>query len=186
MPRSHSPTITSGRFRGRRLEVPGGQITRPTRSLVRSALFDMMGPAIVGANVLDLYSGSGALGLEALSRGARKVSFVENHRRVLGVLKGNIASCGVEPEEMALVPMDATRWEPVGDDPIDVVQADPPFALVDALPPALERPGVLAEDAILIFHAPAERAIVDVGPGWVLDRTRHYGRSAVHLFYRED
>jgi len=184
MARSNSPTITSGRFRGRRLVVPAGQITRPTRSLVRQALFDMMGPAIMGANVLDLYSGSGALGLEALSRGADHVIFVERHRRALAALKANLATCGPESDEYTLVAMDATQWQPAGDQAIDVVQADPPFALVDTLPEALEQPGVLADDALLVFHAPAERAAVDVGPGWILDRTRSYGRSAVHLFFR--
>ena len=184
MAHSNSPTITSGRFRGRRLVVPAGQITRPTRSLVRQALFDMMGPAIVGAHVLDLYSGSGALGLEALSRGASHVIFVERHRRALAALKANIATCGPDRGEYSMLAMDATQWQPAADQPIDVVQADPPFALTDTLPEALEQPGVLAEDALLIFHAPAERAAVDVGPGWALNRTRSYGRSSVHLFFR--
>ncbi len=184
MARSNSPTITSGRFRGRRLVVPTGQITRPTRSLVRQALFDMMGPAIVGARVLDLYSGSGALGLEALSRGADHVTFVERHRRALAALKTNIATCGPDRGDYALLAMDAIQWQPAGDQPIDVVQADPPFALIHTLPEALEQRGVLADDALLVFHAPAERAAVDVGPGWILDRTRSYGRSSVHVFFR--
>lgn len=184
MARLHSPTITSGRFRGRRLTVPAGQITRPTRSLVRQALFDMVGPRIVGAHVLDLYSGSGALGLEALSRGARRVVFVESHPRALAALRANIAGCGAEDHEATLITVDALRWEPVGEVPYDVVQADPPFAKTDALPVALEQPGVLAEEALLTYHAPAERAQVDVGPGWSVDRTRRYGRSAIHLFFR--
>jgi 16S rRNA (guanine966-N2)-methyltransferase len=183
---SHSPTITSGRFRGRRLTVPKGQITRPTRSLVRQALFDMVGPSIVGANVLDLYSGSGALGLEALSRGARHVVFVERHPRALAALRANIASCGAGDDEVTLLNVDVARWEPVGELPFDLVQADPPFAMLSALPPALEQPGVLTEEATLAYHAPAERITVDVGPGWVSYRDRRYGRSSVHLFIRAD
>lgn len=186
MAHSHSPIITSGRFRGRRLSVPKGLITRPTRSLVRQALFDMVGPSIVGANVLDLYSGSGALGLEALSRGARHVVFVENHPRALAALRANIASCGVNDEEFTLLAMDVARWEPVGELPYDLVQADPPFAMVSALPEALERPGVLADGALLAFHAPAGRPTVDSGPGWVSYRDRRYGRSAVHLLIRSN
>ena len=85
--------ITAGRFRGRRLEVPRG--VRPTTEIARKAVFDILGGAVVGARVLDACAGSGAYGLEALSRGAAHVTFVEKERKRREILEENIASLGV-------------------------------------------------------------------------------------------
>jgi 16S rRNA (guanine966-N2)-methyltransferase len=85
--------ITAGRFRGRRLEVPRG--VRPTTEIARKAVFDILGDAIVGARVLDACAGSGAYGLEALSRGAAHATFVERERKPREILEANIASLGV-------------------------------------------------------------------------------------------
>src|ERR1019366_10349563 len=84
--------ITAGSRRGRRLEVPEG--IRPTTELARKAAFDILGEAIAGANVLDACAGSGAYGLEALSRGAERATFVESNRRVLKILERNIEALG--------------------------------------------------------------------------------------------
>lgn len=185
MSTSHAPTIGAGRLRGRRLAVPEGLVTRPTRSLVRQALFNMLGTRVRDAQVLDLYSGSGALGLEALSRGARRVVLVENDRRALVCLRRNLENCRIGPDEARIVTVDARAFRPAGDDgPFSLVQADPPFAQREYLPESLEEPGVLADDALLVLHAPIERPGVAPGPGWRLDRSREYGRSAVHLFLR--
>lgn len=184
MPSPRSPTITSGRFRGRRLSVPEGKLTRPTRSLVRQALFDMLGPAVLEASVLDLYSGSGALGLEALSRGARRVVLVEQHRRALACLRANLEALAPDDDEVRLVPGDARSWRPCGWEPYDLVQADPPFPLVDALPPALGEPGVLAEGALLALHLPSERGPPDLGPAWEPLRDKTHGRSRLLILRR--
>ncbi len=87
--------ITAGRFRGRRLEVPRG--VRPTTEIARKAVFDILGGAVVGARVLDACAGSGAYGLEALSRGAAQATFVERERKPREILERNIASLGVAP-----------------------------------------------------------------------------------------
>jgi len=87
--------IIAGELRGRRIRAPAGRSTRPTREAVREAWFSVLGDRIVGSRVLDLFAGSGALGLEALSRGAARVCFVESNRDVLAVLKGNIETLGV-------------------------------------------------------------------------------------------
>jgi 16S rRNA (guanine966-N2)-methyltransferase len=184
MPDPHAPIISSGLFRGRRLTVPPGRSTRPTRGLVRQALFNMLGDAVEGALVLDLYSGSGALGLEALSRGARRVVSVENDRRALAALRENAARCGVDRAAHRIVATDVLRLPPLGEEPFELVLADPPFSLTTFLPERLEEPGVLAPGAVLAVHAPSERARVRTGPGWVLRRTRIHGRSALHVLDR--
>lgn len=184
MASSHAPTITAGRWKGRRLDVPAGLTTRPTRSLVRQALFNMLGPDVHDTRVLDLYSGSGALGLEALSRGAAAVVFVESDRRALAALRANIARCAPDPGEVILLSQDVRALPAWPGGEVDLVLADPPFPLLDALPEAVKNGLGVATDARLAYHGPSERPAPRVGPAWVLERTRIYGRSAFHLFDR--
>ena len=179
------PTITGGRWRGRRLAVARGLTTRPTRSLVRQALFNMLGPSIVDARVLDLYSGSGALGLEALSRGARQVVFVERHPQALVALRANLKACAPTPDEASLLPVDVLSLGSVPLAEIDLVTADPPFDLRHALPALLADEVLLPPGVRLAYHGPSDRGPPAALPGrWVLDRTRSYGRSSWHLFSR--
>lgn len=185
MPASNRPTISGGRFRGRRLEVPPGRGTRPTRSMVRQALFNMLTSVVEDARVLDLYSGSGALGLEALSRGAAFVRFLENNRAALRALRKNVAACELGPDEAEILALDARAYVAAGGEGYTLVHADPPFVDTDPLPECLEQPGVLAPDAVLAWHAPAERPPAERLAGWTLDRTRIHGRSALHLYRRD-
>jgi len=123
--------IIAGELRGRRIRAPAGRSTRPTREAVREAWFSVLGDRIVDSQVLDLFAGSGALGLEALSRGAARVCFVESNRDVLSVLKGNIETLGVGQRTevraadahrvVAGMTRDAaTDW--------DIALADPPYS----------------------------------------------------------
>ncbi len=144
----------------------------------------MLTSVVPEARVLDLYSGSGALGLEALSRGAAHVRFVEQNRAALACLRRNIAACALGPSEAEILAIDALRYVATGREQYTLVNADPPFVREAPLPECLEQPGVLAPDAVLAWHAPAERAPVPHMAGWVLDRSRTYGRSAIHLYAR--
>lgn len=186
MPSSRSPTVQGGRLRGRKLDVPAGRVTRPTRGMVRAALFDMLGPDVVGCSVLDLYSGSGALGVEALSRGAERVLFVERDRRVLPILRGNLERLGLAEPEATLLALDA-RQLPVGapGQPYDLVQADPPFATAArSLPESLREPGVLADDALLAAHLPTDQPPLVPGPGWKEVARKVHGRSTLVIWSR--
>ncbi len=87
--------IIAGDFKGRVLKVPKSKMVRPTREIVRKAVFDVLGDLVAGKDVLDLFSGSGAFGFEALSRGAKRVSFVENKKVCLRIIKTNISILGV-------------------------------------------------------------------------------------------
>jgi len=125
--------ITGGTWRGRRLDVPDG--IRPTTELVRKAAFDILGDAIRGARVLDACSGSGAYGLEALSRGAAHATFVEADRKVVEVLRGNVERLGASPvssiEATTVVRFSSKgefrRGPGAADAAFDVVFHDPPF-----------------------------------------------------------
>jgi 16S rRNA (guanine966-N2)-methyltransferase len=118
--------VVAGRLGGRRLEAPAGRDTRPTPDRVREALFASLADLVPGATVLDLYAGSGALGIEALSRGADRSVFVESDRRAVAILRGNLATLGLD------APVHATTAErfcaaPSGG-PFDLVLCDPPYA----------------------------------------------------------
>jgi 16S rRNA (guanine966-N2)-methyltransferase len=151
--------IIAGRWRGRRLAGPAGDATRPTADRARQALFDMLmhSPwaegAIRDAHVLDVFAGTGAFGLEALSRGAAFSSFIENGRSALAVLRANIAACHAEAITK-VVPADARK--PPRGEPHGVIFLDPPYGQ-GLVPPAL---GVLNAAG---WIAPAALIIAEVG-----------------------
>jgi 16S rRNA (guanine966-N2)-methyltransferase len=119
--------IIAGRWRGRRIVAPAGRDVRPTTDRVREAWMSMLAPELDGARVVDLFAGSGALGLEALSRGAASVVFVEQGRDALEALRRNVATLGAEPH-VQIVRADAARWaEALAPLAFDLALADPPY-----------------------------------------------------------
>ncbi|MFA4927315.1 MAG: 16S rRNA (guanine(966)-N(2))-methyltransferase RsmD [Patulibacter sp.] len=132
--------IIAGEHRGRRLTAPPGEGTRPTSDRVREALFSILGP-MSGLRVLDLFAGTGALGLEALSRGAEHATFVERDRSALAALRHNIETLRVAADTVHVHPRDATgflRDAAARGDAYDLVLLDPPYRDVDRLAPVLD------------------------------------------------
>jgi 16S rRNA (guanine(966)-N(2))-methyltransferase RsmD len=119
--------IIAGTYRSRVLVAPPGQATRPTSDRLRETLFNVLAPRIEGARFLDLYAGSGAVGLEALSRGAVRVTFVEREARALSVLRGNLERLGVESGFQVAARSVATFLRGKPTDMFDVVYLDPPW-----------------------------------------------------------
>ncbi|SDG75077.1 16S rRNA (guanine(966)-N(2))-methyltransferase RsmD [Klenkia brasiliensis] len=151
--------IIAGAAGGRRLKVPTSGV-RPTGDRAREGLFNSLGSLLdlEGARVLDLYAGSGALGLEALSRGAADVVLVENGPRVLPVLRANIAAVGLPGASVVGGSVPAVLAHPAAA-PFDLVLADPPYAVtpeaVLGVLDALVTHGWLAPDAVLVVERPA-------------------------------
>jgi len=167
--------IIAGEFKGRRLRTPTGRAVRPTGDRVRESWFSILQQAIPDARVLDLFAGSGALGFEALSRGAVAVDFVETHRDSLTALKANIEALKVE-ERVTIHRIDALRFaERLPPNAYDVAFADPPYA-TDA-----------AARLLALFRAtPFARALsIEHAADLVLagDDTRRYGDSAITFGY---
>jgi len=122
------PRIIAGKHRGRRLEVPSGLAVRPTAERLREALFSILQqlePPLAGARFVDLFAGSGAVGLEALSRGAARLTAVENDRAAAAALRRNVEKLG-ESGRVKIVVGDATRL-PRATEPADLVYLDPPY-----------------------------------------------------------
>jgi 16S rRNA (guanine966-N2)-methyltransferase len=123
--------VIGGRDRGRRLRAPRGLETRPTADRVRVTLFDVIGPAIAGARVLDLYAGTGAVGIEALSRGAARGVVVERAPAALAALRANLAALGATRGEARVVAGDAlATLRDLGEQEgrFDLIFLDPPYA----------------------------------------------------------
>jgi 16S rRNA (guanine966-N2)-methyltransferase len=181
--------VIAGRFGRRKLEAPAGNATRPTADRVREALFSMLGD-ISRARVLDLYAGSGALGIEALSRGAEHATFVEARASAITTLRKNLSALDLRSEATVL-PLRVERAERSVREhgPYDLVFADPPW---DDLPEAAERVfrllahGVLAPEArVLVEHPARARAALTPGSGFAEVECRAWGDTQVSLFVHE-
>jgi 16S rRNA (guanine966-N2)-methyltransferase len=183
--------VTSGAFRGRTLLAPPGRTTRPTADRVRQAMFNLLRHGLFfdggergfldGVAVLDVFAGSGALGLEALSNGADFVSFVENARAPLAALRENAAKLGVETR-CAILAVDAAK-PPPPTRAHGLVFLDPPYGkgLGQAAIAALSARGWFAAGAVLVLEE-AEGFVTSPLPGCeALDR-RSYGETEVHLW----
>jgi 16S rRNA (guanine966-N2)-methyltransferase len=176
--------VIAGEAGGRRLAVPDGRDTRPTSDRAREGLFatitSIAGP-LDGARVLDLYAGSGAVGLEALSRGAGHVLLVEQGARAVRVIKENIEAIGLPGAVLVADRVERALARGPDGDRYDIVFADPPYALADA---AVERVlsllaegGWLAPGALVIVERATRSGPVSWPDGFTPDRDRRYGEA---------
>ena len=167
--------VVSGAAKGRRLASPAGEATRPTPNRVREAVFNSLYSldAIEGARVLDLYAGTGALGIEALSRGAAEAVFVESDPSVAAVLRSNLETTGLADRAAVMVTDADTALAGLAREGrrFDLALIDPPYAF-DAWPDLLSR--VPAEFVVV----ESDRA-VDVGPRFAIHHRRRHGGTVV-------
>jgi 16S rRNA (guanine966-N2)-methyltransferase len=167
--------VVAGELRGRRIEAPRGPAVRPTADRVREALFSILGD-ISGARVLDLYCGTGALGIEAVSRGAASAELVDTR---ISTARRNVSGMDLE-DRCTIVRSDALRYLRRGHSRFDLVFCDPPYKLADRLAPDLEAfiPPRLAEDGRLIVES-AARAPLELGLPLVVER--RYGDTMIRV-----
>lgn len=178
--------IIGGRHRGRRLHFSPGRGLRPTPDRVRETLFNWLQGEIRGARCLDLFAGSGALGLEALSRGAGGLCAVEQNRPVAQRLRDNIAVLA-EDSVAEVRQADALRLlRTAPDTPFDIVFVDPPFAdgLLPSICRLLEENGWLAATAWIYLEQDANQDWPSMPAGWILHREGGAGQSAHRLLRR--
>jgi 16S rRNA (guanine(966)-N(2))-methyltransferase RsmD len=171
--------IVAGTRGGRRIDTPPGRSTRPTTDRVREALFSILGPAVVeGARVLDLFAGSGALGIEALSRGAASATFVERDARAVAVIERNLESLGLAGEVHR---RDAFTWLRAGAAAYDVVFADPPYSSAGRTAGRLSEllPAVLLETSLTVTESDKRDPLMLTMP-LVDERTYGDTRIAIH------
>ncbi|WP_411705326.1 16S rRNA (guanine(966)-N(2))-methyltransferase [Edaphovirga cremea] len=176
--------IIGGQWRGRKLPVPHSPGLRPTTDRVRETLFNWLAPIIQGARCLDCFAGSGALGLEALSRYAGSATLLEFERPVAQQLQKNLAL--LQPNKGEIITTNTLNWLAKAGTPYNVVFLDPPFrkGMLEESMRLLEQYGWLADDAWIYVEAEAESAVTDVPERWQLHREKVAGQVAYRLYIR--
>lgn len=173
--------MPQGRARG-----GSGSGTRPTTDRVRESLFNVLSARLdlAGASVLDLYAGSGALGLEALSRGAVSAVFVESDRRAAAVIADNVAALGATGALVRCASV-ASVLASGADRPVDLVFADPPYEVpsadVEVMLAALARSGWVGSGAFAVIERPTSAAPLAWPAGWAPGRDRRYGDTRLEF-----
>lgn len=184
--------IVAGKFRGKQLISPSDESIRPTADRVRESMFNILasrlGPVFTGLRVLDLFAGTGALGLEALSRGAAHVTFVDTGAEARGLIRDHIEAFGAGGITK-LLRRDATDLGTPGTfGQFDLVFLDPPYGhgLGEQALTHIAANGWLAPGATIVFEESVD-AVVEIPAGFTLDDRREYGAAAVHfLTFGED
>lgn len=179
--------VIAGEAKGRALVAPPASVTRPATERIRESLFAILEPDLEGARVLDLFAGAGTLGIEAISRGAARATFVERERAALSALRRNLAATGFEGRATVVPRAVAAYLDGAPAGPFDLVLCDPPFADVQGLGATLRHPalraalapGALVVARVLRKHPPAVPAEARV------ERTREIGEETVY-FLRYD
>ncbi|MBI5761083.1 MAG: 16S rRNA (guanine(966)-N(2))-methyltransferase RsmD [Planctomycetales bacterium] len=188
--------IVAGRFRHRKLLTTPGQTTRPILTRVKVSLFDRLQPELQGARIADIFAGTGTLGLEALSRGAASVVFIENDVKAVALLRQNVRALRVESETVCwMTDVDRCSFRPKRADgllPYDVVFFDPPYPVTRHLHKGhmlhraitrLARDGITSSQALLVLRCEKDTQF-DMPEVWQLERFLDYSSMEVHLFRR--
>jgi 16S rRNA (guanine966-N2)-methyltransferase len=169
--------VVAGEAKGRRLVAPPGPATRPTSDRVREAVFNVLGSlgVVEGATVVDLFAGSGALGIEALSRGATHATFVEQERQALATIRDNLAATGMA-DRATVVHDDAVRWVAGPRSSVDLVLCDPPYAF-DRWPVLLA--GLHHLTSMIVLETGADLDLEALDAPWEILRVKRYGGTVV-------
>lgn len=182
---AHQVRVIAGRWRGRRLEFPDLPGLRPTPDRVRETLFNWLAPVLPGARCLDLFAGSGALGIEALSRGAAEVVLVERQPLAVRALRDNLVRLKAENAWVEMA--DALAWLRQPATPFEIVLLDPPFGqgLLEPVCALLEQHDWLADTAWIYLEAEAELARSPLPDHWAIHREKIAGAVSYRLARRQ-
>ncbi|MBW1667465.1 MAG: 16S rRNA (guanine(966)-N(2))-methyltransferase RsmD [Deltaproteobacteria bacterium] len=183
--------VTGGILKGRRLATPRGLEIRPTSDMVREAIFNLIGHDLSGALVLDLFAGTGSLGIEALSRGAARSVFIDRSVKALGLIRKNLEACGIY-QDARLVRKDLTKGLPKGylqsKEKANLVLIDPPYGkgLIVPLLRELSVGETLSADCIIVAESAKEEILPEAVERLRLVKARVYGGTKINLFLREE
>ncbi len=176
--------VIAGSAKGRRLRGPAGDETRPMMDRVKEALFSSLGSRVVDARVLDLYAGSGALGIESLSRGAESATFVERGRAALEALRANLTALGFEGRVVA---GDVGGYLADADELFELVFVDPPYRLSLALVGEVLKgaAALLANGGVIVLHRRAGEEAPDVPAATSRIDDRRYGDTQLWIYQKD-
>ena len=180
--------IITGMYRGRKLETPDNYDIRPTSDKVRESIFNLLMGRVEDAVVCDLFAGTGALGIEALSRGAKRVYFGDHSRDAIRLLHGNIQKCGPEAEERSVV-MAGDYRRTLGKlrEKADIFLLDPPYraGLYENCLNLIDQLDLLALEGIILAEHESRETLPDEIGGLVKTKSRRYGKTTVDIYVRK-
>ena len=183
--------VIAGKYKGRKLNSPEDSSVRPTTDKVKEALFSILTNEIYGARVLDLFAGSGGLGIEALSRGASYCLFADSSRKSLGLLKSNLEHCRVEEETRAaagdyakVLRNLARRIEDGLEEPFDIILLDPPYdaGYMDKAFRLIAEGGILAADGTIVAEHRKQEDLPEILHGFTRTKERRYGVVKLSIY----
>jgi 16S rRNA (guanine(966)-N(2))-methyltransferase RsmD len=182
--------IISGMSRGRKLATPKNQILRPTSDRVKESIFNILREQIEGKVVLDLFAGTGNLGIEALSRGAKKAFFVEKGRQALRLIQRNLTQCRLE-EQSEIIPKDANRAIGILNQrrvSFDLILMDPPYerGLIKRTFMKLNSHPIYHKDSILVIEHDRREPLSKAMIGWNLIRERRVGDTVISFLLPQE
>ncbi len=177
--------VTTGLARGRNLEAPQGLDTRPSSDMTKQAVFNIIQNYVEGCVFLDLFAGSGQMGIEALSRGAKQAVFIDSSSKAVEVVKTNLKHCGLM-EQARVAQMEAKSFLQNGSQKFDVIFLDPPYQqqMIDAvLPLAVER---LEENGIIVCETERNETLPEQAGEYVETKTYLYGKAKVTVYRKRE
>jgi 16S rRNA (guanine966-N2)-methyltransferase len=181
--------LTGGTANGRPIKTRKGQDTRPTSSKARAALFDVLQARVRGGRWLDLFGGNGTMGLEALSRGAAHVTYVEKDRGACRIIRENLDLLGFA-DRAGVRQADVLRWlaGPAPEAPYDIAFADPPWAdgVYDEMLGKLTAGGWVQAQGVIVLEHRHDKALPETSEGWGRYRTTRYGETAFSFYSAGD
>ena len=177
--------VISGMARGRKLKELQGMETRPTTDKVKESLFNIIQFEIEGRRVLDLFGGTGQLGVEALSRGAARCTFVDQRREAVSLIRENLKLCGLS-ENARVVQGEALAFLSSCGEKFDLILLDPPYEgeLLTRAIEAITRFDILSEHGIMVCESAADRLLPQVAPPYEQGREYRYGKIKLTVFRR--
>jgi len=175
--------IVSGTFKGRRLSTPRGMEIRPTSDKVREAIFNILPREFPFDKVLDLFAGTGAMGLEALSRGALEATFVDSGTQAIALIRKNIESCGAEARVYRSDVLASLKQFARKGEKFDLIIIDPPYSstLLKEAIEAIDRDALLADEGVIVAETTKRTALETDLKGLELFDERRYGDTVVYF-----
>lgn len=184
--------VIAGSARGKKLKAPAGMNTRPVTDMIKEAIFNVLGQDMEDARFLDLFAGSGSMGIEALSRGAVRVVFIDRDSGSVRIIKENLENCGFQPENYQVYKNDVFKAVDIlekKDEKFDFIYVDPPFTdeeVFDRIMRRLDQARLLTEEGILLIRTRRKKSLTEGLKHLVKYRMNEYGESTLHYYKREE
>ncbi len=179
--------IVAGRYKGRKLQAGKDLAIRPTTDRVKEYIFQILDEYIIGKNVVDIFAGSGSLGLEALSRGARHITFVEKSRRSVAVLEKNLAALEIPADQYTIIQQTAEMFVQANRQEFDIYLLDPPFAIegLQLLMDNLMRSRALGYRDLVVIEHEVSNPLALTSEIYELFKQKKMGRSLISFLQKQ-